>query len=100
MKKGSSRYTEENKLILTHVIDADNPIDVIIKIYENHPSILAIKGKVTQPMQKFVFSLTNLPDIINKVKSLKTKKAITFTNIPVNYLKETFDICSPTLNDI
>ena len=43
--------------------------------------ILAIKGKVTQPMQKFVFSLTNLPDIVNEAKSLNTKKAITFKKI-------------------
>ena len=53
-----------------------------------------------QPMQKFVFSLTNLPDIIIEVTSLNTKKAITFKNIPVKHLKKTFDTCSPTLNDI
>ena len=37
---------EENKLLLTHVTDVVDPINVIIKRYENHPSILAIKGKV------------------------------------------------------
>ena len=42
---------EENKLLLTHVTDVVDPINVIIKRYENHPSILAIKGKVIQPMQ-------------------------------------------------
>ena len=54
-------YIEENILILTHVTDADDPIDVIIKRYENHPSILAIKGNVTQPMEKihiFIDKLT------------------------------------------
>ena len=51
-------------------------------------------------MQKFVFSLTNLPGIVNEVKTLSTKKAITFKNITAKHLKETFDICSPTLNDI
>ena len=71
-----SLHIEENKLILTHVNEADDPIDVIIKRYENHPSILAIKGKVIQPMQKFVFSFTNLPDIENEVKSLNTKKKL------------------------
>ena len=65
---------EENKLLLTHVTDVVDPINVIIKRYENHPSILAIKGKVIQPMQKFVFSYTNLPGIVNEVKSLNTKK--------------------------
>ena len=63
---------EENKLLLTHVIDVIDPINVIIKRYENHPSILAIKGKVIQPMQKFIFSLTNLPGIVNKVKTQKS----------------------------
>ena len=90
----------ENKLLLTHVTDVVDPINVIIKRYENQPSILAIKGKVIHPMQKFVFSLTNLPGIVNEVKSLNTKKAITSKNIPAKHLKETFDICSPTLNDI
>ena len=88
----NSLQIEENKLILTHVNDADDPI--------NHPSILAIKSKIMQPMQKFVFSLTNLPDIIIEVTSLNTKKAITFKNIPAKHLKETFDICSPMLNGI
>ena len=49
-------------------------------------------------MQKFVFSLTTLPGIVNEVKSLNTKKAIAFKNIPAKHLKD--DICSPTLNDI
>ena len=93
----NSLQVEENRLILTHVNDADDPIDVIIKRYENHPSILAIKSKIMQPMQKFVVSLTNLPDIITEVTSLNTKKAITFKNIPANHLKETFDICSQRL---
>jgi hypothetical protein len=99
-KAVKSLNTEDNKLILTHVNEADDPIDVIIKRYENHPSILAIKGKVAQSMQKFVFSFTKLPDIENDVKSLNTKKATTFKNVPAKHLKETFDICSPTLNDI
>ena len=67
---------------------------------KGQPSILAIKGKVIQPMQKFVFSLTNLPCIVYEVKSLNTRKAITFKNIPAKHLKETFDICGPTVNDI
>ena len=99
-KAVKSLHIEENELILTHATDADDPIDVIIRIYENHPSMLAIKGEVTQPMQKFVFSMTNLPDIVNEVNSFNTKKAINFKNIPAKPLKETFDICSPTLNDI
>ena len=82
----NSLQIEENKLILTHVNDADDPIDVT-KGYENHPSILAMKSKIMQPMQKFVFSLTNLPDIIIEVTSLNTKKAITFKNIPAKHLK-------------
>ena len=80
-------HTEENKLILTHANEADDPIAVIIRKYENHPIILAIKGKVTQFMQKFVFSFTNLPDIVNEVNSLNTKKATTYKNNPAKHLK-------------
>ena len=74
----NSLQREENKLIMTHVNDADDPIDVIIKIYENHQNILAIKSKIMQPMQKFAFSLTNLPDNIIGVTSLNTQKSDNF----------------------
>ena len=59
-----SLHIEENRLILTHVNATCDPIDAIIKRYENHPSILAIKGKIIQPMQNFEFSFLNLPDIV------------------------------------
>ena len=39
----------ENNVILTPVNGIDDPIDIIIKRYEKHPSILAIKEKVTPP---------------------------------------------------
>ena len=91
---------KENKLLLTPVNENEDPIDVIIKKYENHPSILAIKKKVKIPMQKFSFLQTDLSDIENEIKSLNGKKSNTFKNIPAKYLKLTYDICSPKLNVI
>ena len=90
----------DNKLILTPVSGIDDPIDIIIKKYEKHPSILAINEKVSLPLQKFSFLQTDLSDMENEIKSLNVKKATTFNNIPAKHLKHTFDICSPTLNKI
>ena len=86
--------------MLTPVNENEDPIDVIIKKYENHPSVLAIKKKVKIPKQKFSFLRTNFSDIEEEIKSLNVKKSSTFKNIPVKYLKLTYDICSPKLNTI
>ena len=72
----------ENKEILTSIIGIDNPIDIAIKKYETHPSILLIKEKVVLHFKTFSFSLTDLTDMENELKSLNPRKATTFKNIP------------------
>ena len=90
----------ENKEILRSIIGIDDPIDIAIKKYETHPSILLIKQKVALHFETFSFSLTDLTDMENELKSLNPKKATTFKNIPAKNLKSTFDICSPTRNRV
>ena len=58
----------------------------IIKTYEIHPSILAIKDKVKSPLQKFSFSHISLSNMEREVKSLNGKKSATFQNIPAKHL--------------
>ena len=43
----------ENKEILTSINGVDDPIDISIKKYEIHPSILLIKEKISLVFQKF-----------------------------------------------
>ena len=90
----------EDTVLLTSTIGIYDTIDIIIKKYEKHPSILAIKGKIVLPQQKFTFMHTELADMEKEVKSLNGKKATTFNSIVTKLLKYTFDICGPTLYNI
>ena len=64
----------ENKEILRSIIGIDDPIDIAIKKYETHPSILLIKQKVALHFETFSFSLTDLTDMENELKSLNPPK--------------------------
>ena len=46
------------------------------------------------------FSETDINNIEAEITSLNAKKATTFNNIPAKKMKQTSDICSPTLNKI
>ena len=64
----------EDTVLLTPAIGINDTIDIIIKKYEKHPSILAIKGKIVLPQQKFTFMHTELADMEKEIKSLNGKK--------------------------
>ena len=85
---------------LTSVTVLEDPIDIAIKRFENHPSIPAIKEKIPLNQDRFSFTETDLTEMEKEIKSLNTKKATTFNNIPPKILRDTSDICSPTLNNI
>ena len=85
---------------LTPVDGLEDPIDIAIKKYENHPSIFVINEKVSLNPQRFSFTGTNLGEMEKEIKDLNPKKATTYNNIPAKILKNTFDICSPILNKI
>ena len=59
----------EDTVLLTPAIGINDTIDIIIKKYEKHPSILAIKGKIVLPQQKFTFMHTELADMEKEIKS-------------------------------
>ena len=70
-----------NKEILTSINGVDDPIDISIKKYEIHPSILLIKEKVSLDFQKFSFSLTDLIDMEKEIKSLNPQKVTTLNKV-------------------
>ena len=90
----------ECKDTLSTVDGLIDPIDIAIKKYEMHPSILTIKEKVPFNLQRFSFIQTDLTEMEKEIKALNAKKAITYNNIPTKILKNTSDICSPILNEI
>ena len=87
----------ENRDLLTSVNISD-PVEKCIKKFENHPSILKIKEK----MSGASFSLTSIgyEQVQKEVQNLKAKKANTFNNIPVKILQGCFDVCGEKLHRI
>ena len=86
---------KENSYLLTDNSDVADPIDAIIKKFENHPSILTIKENVKP--SSFMFTELSLLDIETEINKLNPKKSGTFKNIPTKHLIQTSDICSKTL---
>ena len=74
-------------------------VEIAIKKYENYPSIIAISEKFNLTM-RFEFEGVNLEDIEKEILNLNTKEAVPSNSIPAKVLKETFDICSPVLQQI
>ena len=77
----------------------EDPVEKALKRVENHPSINDIKQNINLD-SKFSFSKVTGADIDKELKSLKTKKASTFLNIPVKHLKQVIDIISEPLVQI
>ena len=76
-----------------------DPVEVAIKKYENHLSIIAITEKFNFTV-RFEFEKVNLKDTEKEILDLNTKKAVASNSIPAKVLKETSDICSPVPRQI
>ena len=85
----------ENKYLLNDTIGLNNPIDIAIKKFEDHPSILNIKENVTA--SNFTFRPVELSDIETEIRNLNPKKAGTHQNIPTKIFKLASNICSESL---
>ena len=73
-----------------------DPVEIAVKKYENHPSIIAITEKFNFNVC-FVFDEVNLKDTEKEILNFNTKNAVASNSIPAKVLKETSDICSPVL---
>ena len=74
-------------------------MEIAIKKYENHPSIIAITEKFNFTV-RFEYEEMNLEDIKKEILNLNIKKRVASNSIPDKVLKETSDICSPVLQQI
>ena len=73
-----------------------NPVDIAIKKFEQHPSILTIKNKGI-PISSFSFTEVTLDNIQKEITNLDDKKSGTYENIPAKILKKVSDVCIPVL---
>ena len=76
-----------------------DPVEITIKKYENHSSIIAITGKFNFTV-RFEFEEVNLKNIEKEILNLNTKKTVTPNSISDKVRKETSDIYSPVLQQI
>ena len=74
----------------------EDPVDIAIEKFKDHPSILKIKRMVSNSSD-FTFSETSLIVVEDLMRKLDPKKATTFKNIPPKVLKSNEDICCPIL---
>ena len=81
---------------ISNIDGLSDPVEIAIKKYENHPSIVAITEKFNFTV-RFEFEEVNFKDIEKEILDLNTKKAFASNSIPAKVLKETSDICSPVL---
>jgi hypothetical protein len=86
-------YLPEN----TQHIQNDD-IQMIIDIYENHPSIIKIKENVREG-DKFLFTDMTSQDLESEILKLDPKKATTQNDIPIKMLIKSYDIISNHLSD-
>ena len=81
---------------ISNIDGLSDPVEIAVKKYENHPSIIAITEKSNFTVH-FEFEEVNLKHIEKQILNLNTKKAVASNSIPAKVLKETSDICSPVL---
>ena len=78
---------------ISNIDGLSDPVEIAIKKYEIHPSIVAITEKFNFTV-RFEFEEVNLKDIEKEILNLDTKKAVASNSIPAKVLEETSDICS------
>ena len=88
----------ENRYILNDTLHMVDSIEIALKKFESHPSILKINEKVGESV--FSFNTVTLEDVILEIRNLNPNKASIVTSIPLRNLKENADICGPALHPI
>ena len=64
----------------------EDPVEIAIQKFENHPSIMSIKQNIVSP-EILKFCKINLDDILNELNNLDRTKNGTFGDIPYKCLK-------------
>ena len=89
---------KENNYIVNSCDHISDPINKALHKFDNHPSILKIRGKVNGV--KFKFSPVTLGKLEREINSLNPKKANTSNSIPSMNLKENIDVIVNVLHNI
>ena len=71
---------------LSPTFHLDNPVDIAVEKFKNHPSIILINSNVNF-FNNFFFKEVNFSDIFKEISSLNSKKQGTKDGIPAKCLK-------------
>ena len=85
-----SLNVEPDEYYLSDMENLSNPVEIAIKKFENHPSVQAIKRKISVN-KDFYFSNTEVSDKLMETTALDNKNNGNFGNIPTKLLKEVSD---------
>ncbi len=89
----------ENRYLMNETGNLIDPVEKVMKKFENHPSIIDIK-EVIDIDTEFSFLKIGISDIKTELKNLKTNKASTFLNISAKQLKQVMGIIVEPLTKI
>ena len=70
-------------------------VDITLKKFDSHPSILQIRKYVSNIT--FSFNAVSQADVETVIKNFNPKKVGVHNDIPVKNVKQNYDICSPIL---
>ena len=90
---------KENASDLDISINSEDPVDIAIMKYREHPSIIKITENVSFE-SRFRFKIVNDNDIQREVLKLNSKKPGMFGNIPTKILKSSSEMCNEILQNI
>ena len=88
----------ENSYILNKTINITDSIDVALKKFELHPSILRINENVY--MTSFTFNTITLEEVEFEIWKMNPNKASASDSIPVRSFKENVDFCGLVIHPI
>ena len=89
----------ENNVLLNGTENLIDPLEIALKKFESHPSIIEIKEKDFVEA-KFSFSKVTISDIEIEIRHLNIKKASTFLNISAKQLKQVEEVIVEPLMQI
>ena len=99
-KATNSLEINKNSYLLSDTGGLDDPVELAVKKYKCHPSVMLIKSKIKKQTELFDFLEATSLDVEREIKQLNPKKANTYKNIPTKILKQSSEICTDALTDL
>ena len=84
-----------NQYLLNSTHGLNDPVDIALKKFDSHPSILQIRKYVSNTT--FSFNAVYQADVETVIKNFNPKKVGVHNDIPVKNFKQNYDICTPIL---